>query len=256
MSDLENALGFSLLNRSTHGVVLTEAGEGLFRSCIEMLANIDGYVVDMRNLQTGPYGALRIQATGGYARWILAPLMSEFIRRYPQLRVQLIAETMNAVADGCDVIVTARKPEVPGLIGREIGGIPHIICASPAYFKSFGKPREPQQLREHNCLVNTFFAPKEWVFRKGAQELVVEVKGTFSSNSSAVLTRVALDGVGIVRVPRYAVRGELESGALEAIFEDITQSPERLRAYYSKTKHLPAKITDFIHFLQTSATHA
>src|SRR5665213_2022485 len=79
VSDLENSLGFSLLNRSTHGVVLTEAGEGLFKNCLQMFAGLDDYVVETRNLQTGPYGSLHIQASGGYAQWVLAPLISKFI---------------------------------------------------------------------------------------------------------------------------------------------------------------------------------
>jgi DNA-binding transcriptional LysR family regulator len=74
----------------------------------------------------------------------------------------------------------------------------------------------------------------------------------FSSNSSAVLIQVALDGIGIVRVPRHAVQAELASGKLEAVFSDITHAPERMRAFYSKTKHLPAKITAFMDFLKTA----
>ena len=254
ISDLENSLGFSLLNRSTHGVSLTEAGEGLFKNCLHMLENLDEYIVETRNLQTGPYGALRIQATSGYAQWVLAPLIGEFVRRYPHLRVQISAETvtLNSIEDGCDVILASKKPTVPGLVDRDIGAIPHVVCASPEYFQRFGRPREPQDLREHNCLVNSFFAPKAWMFQIGSQQVPIEVRGTVSSNSSAVLTRVALDGVGIIRVPLYSVKARLANGTLEAIFADAAQSPERLRAYFSKTKHLPAKITDFIHFLQTS----
>src|SRR5438105_131445 len=75
VKDLEEALGFTLLNRSTHGVVLTEAGEGLFQNCLQMLDQIDDYVIETRNLQTGPYGLLRVQTVGDYARAVLAPLV-------------------------------------------------------------------------------------------------------------------------------------------------------------------------------------
>ena len=254
ISDLENALGFSLLNRSTHGVILTEAGEGLFRNCLQMFADLDEYVIETRNLQTGPYGSLHVQASGGYAQWILAPLVSNFIRRYPHLHVKLFVEASDSSAmdEGCDVIVAGKKPAVPGLVEQDIGEIPHVICASPDYFRRYGRPKTPRDLREHNCLVNSFSAPKEWLFREGAHQISVEVKGGFSSNSSAVLTRVALDGIGIVRVPRYVAQDALETGTLETIFDGKAQSSERLRAYYSKTKHLPAKVTDFVEFLQTA----
>jgi DNA-binding transcriptional LysR family regulator len=78
------------------------------------------------------------------------------------------------------------------------------------------------------------------------------VKGSLSSNSSAILTQAALDGVGIIKVPRYAVRTELSGGKLKSIFEDITHSGEHMRAYYSKTKYLPAKTLAFIDLLQTA----
>ncbi len=254
MSELEDALGFSLLNRSPHGVTLTEAGKHLFENCLQLLENLDEFVIETRNDQTGPYGSLRIHATTSYARWILAPLMPGFIRRYPQLRVDLITESpsRDPIEDGCDVIVANSKPAAPGLVERDIGPIRHVVCASPSYFRRHGKPGEPQDLRGHNCLADSSFSPRKWLFKKGSREIMVEVKGSFSSNSSAILTQAALDGVGIIKVPRYSVRTELAKGKLKPIFEDITHSQERMRAYYSKTKYLPAKTLAFIDLLQAA----
>jgi hypothetical protein len=79
MKELEDSLGFSLINRSTHGIMLTDAGEGLFQNCLQMLAQLDGYVVETRNLQKGPYGTLRVQATSDYAQYVLAPKIPEFV---------------------------------------------------------------------------------------------------------------------------------------------------------------------------------
>ncbi len=253
MSELEDALGFSLLNRSPHGVALTEAGTQLLESCLQLLANLDEFVVETRNVQTGPFGSLRLHATTGYARWIIAPLIPEFLQRYPHIRVDLVTESLprDSIENGSDVIVASSKPAMPGLVEKNIGPIPHVICASPKYFRIHGKPNEPQDLREHNCLVDSF-SPRKWTFKKGGRETVVEVRGSLSSNSSAILTQAALDGVGIIKVPRYAVRTELSSGKLKPIFEDITHSGELMRAYYSKTKYLPAKTLAFIDLLQTA----
>src|SRR5258705_5259721 len=79
VKELEESLGFTLLNRSTHGVILTEAGEGLLQNCLQMLDMIDAYVIETRNLQTGPYGTLRVQAIGDYASGVIAPLVTEFM---------------------------------------------------------------------------------------------------------------------------------------------------------------------------------
>ena len=78
------------------------------------------------------------------------------------------------------------------------------------------------------------------------------MKGALSSNSSAVLIQMALQGHGIIRVPHYAVKARLANKTLQAIFEGTTLSPERMRAYFSKAKHLPAKTTDFVQFLRAS----
>jgi DNA-binding transcriptional LysR family regulator len=254
ISELEDTLGFSLLNRSTHGVALTEIGESFLANCLQMLGMLDTFVTSTRNIQAGPCGTLRVHATTGYARWILAPLMSAFVRRYPQIAVELSTGTLiqSQTEDDYDVILASKKPAVVGLISREIGSIQHAICASPEYFRAHGKPKKPQDLRQHNCLVNSLFAPKEWIFKSGSREIVVEVKGRYCSNSSAVLIQAALDGIGIVRVPRYTVRTELATGQLEAIFESITCSRGGIRAYYSKTKYLPAKTMAFVEFLQSA----
>jgi DNA-binding transcriptional LysR family regulator len=236
MKELEAALGFSLLNRSTHGIVLTDAGEGLFQSCLQMLSKIDGYVVEARNLQKGPVGTLRVLAASDYARHVLAPVISEFAGRHPGLRIHLFA----AIDGGA------------GLVDRDLGAVTHVVCASSAYFERAGRPKKPEDLREHNCLVNLTSAPKGWPFKAGSRQIQVAVKGTLSSNSHAVLIQMALAGDGIVRVPHYAVRAELANKTLEAIFDGATASPERMRAYFSKAKHLPTKTSDFMQFLRAS----
>lgn len=254
MKELEEALGFSLLNRSTHGIVLTDAGEGLFQNCLKMLAKIDDYVVDARNLQTGPFGTLRVQTTSDYARHVLVPLIGTFAARHAGLRVHLsvLADDSAPAEDGFDVIVARTKPSLPGLIDRDLGAIRHVVCASPNYFQRFGRPKQPEDLREHSCLVNLMSTPKGWPFRNGARQKTIEVKGALSSNSSAVLVQMALQGDGIIRVPHYAVQARLADKSLQTIFEGATLSPERMRAYFSKAKHLPAKTTDFVQFLHTS----
>jgi DNA-binding transcriptional LysR family regulator len=254
MKELEDALGFSLLNRSTHGIVLTDAGEGLLQNCLKMLASLDDYVVETRNLQKGPYGTLRIQAASDYAQCVLTPLVAKFLRRSPGLRIHLSIATddCNFAEEGFDVIVTSKKPSLPGLIERDLGAIRHVICASPKYFQRFGRPKKPQDLRDHSCLVNPHATPKGWPFQSASRQFLIEVKGALNSNSSAVLIQMALQGHGIIRIPHYAVKARLADKTLQAIFEGMTPSPERVRAYFSKAKHLPAKTTDFIDFLQAS----
>ena len=254
MKELEDSLGFSLVHRSTHGLVLTDAGEGLFKHCLEMLAKLDDYVVQTRNTETGPFGTLRVQATSDFARFILAPLTIRFANTHTGVRVHLSVVPDNFISgeDEFDVIVSSRKPSLPGLVGRDLGAIPHVICASPDYFRKLGRPKAPQDLREHNCLADLYSGPKSWPFENASRRLLVEVKGSMSSNSNFVLIQMALKGCGIIRVPLHAVKTEIGEKKLEPILKSVSLSPERMYAYYAKAKRLPAKTADFITFLATS----
>jgi DNA-binding transcriptional LysR family regulator len=254
MKELEQSLGFSLLNRSTHGLVLTDAGEGLFQQCLEMLGRLDGYITERRNIETGPFGTLRIQAPSGYARAVLAPLAARFVRKHSGVRVHLSAVPENFVAseDGFDIIVSGQKPALPGVVAHDLGTIRHVICGAPAYFKQHGRPKTPQDLRAHRCLADLYAGPKSWPFRNASRPLLVEVKGALSSNSTAVLIEMARGGDGIIRVPIYAVKAEIAAGSLAVILDRRTLSPERMCAYTARVKPLPAKTADFVAFLTAS----
>src|SRR5215468_3019786 len=123
MKELEDDLGFRLINRSTHGLALTDAGEGLFQHCLQMLGELDDYVIERRNLEAGPYGTLRVQVTNDFARAILAPLTAKFVDKHPRIRVQLavVPDNFTSAEDGVDVIVSSRKPAVPGVVGHDLG---------------------------------------------------------------------------------------------------------------------------------------
>jgi len=258
VKELEDDLGFRLLNRSTHGLALTDAGEGLFQHCLQMLSGLDDYVIERRNLETGPFGTLRVQVTNDHARWFLAPLTVKFVEKHPRIRIQLavVPDNFASAEDGVDVIVSSRKPAVPGVVGHDLCAVRHVICASPRYLQKTGRPKSPQDLREHNCLIDPFSAAKAWPFRNAARPLLMEVKGSLSSNSHAVLIELALRHCGVIRVPYHAVKDDIAARRLEVLFKTSSLSPERVGAYVAKSKRLPAKTADFIDFLKGTLARA
>src|SRR5215467_5293082 len=258
MKELEEALGFTLLNRSTHGLALTETGEGLFQQCLGMLARLDDYVTERRNIENGPFGTLRVQATNDYARVVLTPLTTAFVKRHPGVRihVSVVPEHFVSAEEGFDIVVSSQKPSLPGVVARDLGAVRHVICGARDYFEQFGRPKTPQDLRAHNCLVDLYSGPKSWPFRNASRPLLVEVKGSLSSDSNAVLVQMALSGCGIIRVPLHAVEAEIADKRLEVVLRNASLSPERMCAYCAKVKPLPAKTSDFIDFLQASLRRA
>ena len=172
----------------------------------------------------------------------------------PGVHLFITPEGSDFSADGFDVIVADRKPSSPGLTDRDLGSVRHVVCASPKYFQRFGRPRKPQDLREHNCLLNLNSATKGWPFQNGGRQMHVETKGTLSASSAGALVAMALEGHGIVRVPHYAAKANLADKSLQAVLESVTLFPERARAYFSKAKPLPAKTADFVEFLRVTIT--
>jgi DNA-binding transcriptional LysR family regulator len=258
ISDLEHNLGFSLLRRSTHGVSLTEAGKGLFEYCLKYFAGLDDYVTGTRNSLTGPIGFLRVQTGSEFARWVLAPIVRDFLKSHPKVRVEVITQSGPVFDQEADVVLTSVKPKVPGLTGETLSRVKHVVCATQKYLKTHGKPKTVRELQLHNCLVDSATASKTstaagsaaWRFRNGNRFELVEVKGSFCSDSAAMLRQIALDHVGIARLPRYIIEGELRSGKLVSLFDGSIASHEEVSAYYSKAALLPAKITEFLQFLR------
>lgn len=262
ISDLEHNLGFSLLRRSTHGVSLTEAGKGLFEYCLRYFAGLDDYVIGTRNSLTGPIGFLRVQTSSEFARWILAPAIRDFLKGHPKIRIEVITQSGQIFDQDSDIVLTGVKPKVPGLTGETISKVKHVVCATPKYLKLRGRPKAVRELQQHNCLTDSATASKTstaagsavWRFRNGNRLELVEVKGSFCSDSAAMLRQIALDHIGIAQLPKYIIEGELRSGKLVSLFDSAVASHEEISAYYSKATLLPAKITEFLQFLRTRLT--
>jgi DNA-binding transcriptional LysR family regulator len=251
IKDLEQALGFSVLKRSTRGVAPTEVGEGIFRDCTALFAEIDHVITVARNIEAGPVGTLRVECDAAYAQDVVGPLLPKFIAEYPDLRVELsAARTGGPPGAGYDVIISRSAPSEPGMTGRAVAAIPQVVCASPAYFRRHGLPKTPEELRSHNCLVDVSAAQKEWPFAVGGRKLMVDVKGNAFANDAKVLAAMAAQGLGIVRIPLYVARPHIARRKLKLIFEKATVSREKMHAYHLRSDRLPAKTAAFVAFLQ------
>ena len=134
MKELEESLGFSVFNRSTHGLALTEAGHGLFQQCLEILAKLDNYVTGRRNIEKrGRSAHCASKPPASISSLVLAPLSTKFVELHPGVRVHLsvVPKNFNAAESGFDIIVSSQKPSLPGLVAHDLGTIRHVICASP-----------------------------------------------------------------------------------------------------------------------------
>lgn len=256
VKELEDALGFVVLNRSTHGVALTEYGEGLLQHCRQILGQLDGFIIDARMSQKLPQGTLRLQTIGDYPGVFAGLVVARYFRRMPTLKLQHVGtcDPTQGIDEGADVILTIKRLSAPGFHEVDLGEVRHVVCASPDYLAAKGRPTDPRTLREHNCIADLRAPSREWPFAAGGQNLLLEVSGTILSNGQGMACRAAVDGLGVARVPAKLVEGDLATGRLEALLTDSVASPERLFAYYSNARALPRKTSEFLADMRLCST--
>jgi DNA-binding transcriptional LysR family regulator len=137
-------------------------------------------------------------------RW-RASIVRDFLKGHPKVRIEVITQSGPVFDQEADVVVTSVRPKVPGLTGETISKVMDVVCTTPKYLKTHGKPKTVGELAQHDCLTDSATASKTstaagsamWRFRNGHRFELVEVKGSFCSDSAAMLRQIALDHVGI-----------------------------------------------------------
>ncbi len=221
ITELEAHLGASLLARTTRTLRLTEAG-ALYQVHAERLLAARQAARDaLAELQgAAPRGHLRVSMPVSVGERLLARHLPAFRARYPELRldIDLSDHNVSLVRDGFDLTIRVGRPADSALRALLLGRIPVLLVASPAYLRARGVPRSPRDLVRHECLVvSPRGGPQEWTFFRGARrarhERVV-VKGGVQTTSPTLATQLAIAGEGILRLPAWLVKDEIERGDL------------------------------------------
>lgn len=253
LAQLEQRLGVRLINRTTRRLSLTSEGEVYLAEGRRILAEIDDLEQVVSSSRSAPKGLLKVNATLGFGRSYVAPMISKFGRDYPGLEIQLLLtdRPMNLAEDAIDVGIRFGEPPDTRVIARRIAPNRRRIFASPAYLKIHGRPQTPNDLGRHNCLIlrQDDRAYGLWRFSKGRESQTVKVRGNLSSNDGEVVLNWALDGHGILMRAEWDAARFLRSGRLEALLEDYELPPADIYAVYSHKQNLAAKIRVFIDFL-------
>ncbi|WP_374755465.1 substrate binding domain-containing protein [Citrobacter amalonaticus] len=184
---------------------------------------------------------------------ILAPVLPDFLARYPELRVEVEInnQPVSLVGERIDVAIRITDNPEPGTIARRLGDCESILCASPEYLRQHGTPHSPDDLTQHNCLYYSGFAGKSWHFLDTQGETVsVAIKGNLSAGISSLLCEAALAGMGIALVPEKEAREGLEHGRLVSLLPHL--QPRRLAVYglYLSRDHQPAGMRLLLDTLQ------
>lgn len=223
MDKLEAHFSVQLLNRTTHLVSPTEAGQRLLLEADTLLAQYDEISHGLHAEQASPRGSLRISAMTSFGRKHIAPLLPEFLDRYPDLKVyiDLNNRLVNLVEDNIDVGIRMGVPQDSALRSRLLAPDRAVLVASPAYLQRYGQPGHPDELRHHNCVtIDHFRRLTYWHFRRQEHHLRVGVSGNLQACSGEPTVEAALAGLGISLIAGWMIQDELAKGLLIPLLPD------------------------------------
>ena len=261
LAALEARLGARLVNRSTRRMSLTQEGEAYLergRQILTDLNELEASISAQHELARGARGLLRVNATFGFGRKYVAPLVSRFAAAHPQVQVQLelTDHYLNLAESGFDVAICVGDLADARLIARRIGANQRVVCASPAYWKRHAPPKVPADLTRHNCIVLRQFdqAYGTWRFAKAggrrspamANFESVKVRGSLASNDGEATVQWALDGRGVVLRSTWEVADALRDGSLVAALSDFVTPDADIYAVVPQRKHLSARVRLFV----------
>lgn len=253
---LEDELGVRLMNRNTRRLSLTEPGQRLYESATRLLREFDKVQSELVSMHEQVKGLLRISLRVSLGMSIVVPALPKFIERYPELTIdlKLTDERIDLIANNIDVAVWLGPMADSDLVSKKLLPTRRIICGSDSYFARRGRPTEPEDLGDHDCLL---FAAANytdtWGLQKDGTYQEIAVKGPIIADNGLVLVSCMKDGLGLAIIPEWMVRRELEEGSIIRVMDDYTVSPHPshadLHVVYSSSRAMSRKIRVFVDFL-------
>ncbi len=250
---LEDRLGVRLLNRTTRRLSLTEAGEAFYAGCRRMLSEAEAAEETVTYLTAAPRGTLRVNAPMSFGQWHLAPALADFLQRCPEVSVELVLDDreVNLVQEGFDVGIRIRELADSSLVARRLTHARRLLCAAPAYLETHGRPKRPEDLAGHACLLYSYISdPAVWTFRGRQGRRRVRVAGRLKANNGEALREAAVAGFGIAYLPTFIVGDAVRAGRLTCLLAEWTrEAGAPIHAIYPAGRNLSPKVRVFVDFL-------
>lgn len=258
IKELEQIAGVLLVQRTTRSVRLTSAGEKLVEELCEPFARIEQSFFSVRDTAGPVRGLVRITAPVAFARQQLVPIIGEFLRDYPQVRLQLDVtdRIVSLSSEGFDLAIRHSDTLPETHVALPLCDTQTVLVASPAYLNEQGIPNTPQDLGQHNCL----YYPRgvespRWRFVTVAdgEEVQVRIQGSFATNNSESIRDAALQGLGIAMLPDFSAREALAAGSLQQVLPEwlpVEAFAARLWIVRPWAAQVPRAVTLLTHWLR------
>jgi len=250
IASLEREIGAQLLNRTTRRMSLTEIGSEFYERCARIAHEVTEAERIVAAMRGHPSGVLRVACPMDFGRSHLAPVLPDFLRAYPEVRLHLLMDDHPAdiVRERCDLAIRITMgTQEPSLVVRRLGNCRSSVVASPDYLRLSGEPKSLRDLADHACLIYTNArTPELWRFRGDRS---VRVSGPLAANNGALLCSAAVSGLGVAQLPDFLVDDEIAARRLVRVLESFEPEPYGVFALYPRNQILAPKVVAFVDYL-------
>jgi DNA-binding transcriptional LysR family regulator len=246
---LEDRLGARLLQRTTRSVTLTDAGVRYLERIRPILADVEEAEDSVEGERTRPSGRLTVSAPVGFGRLHVSPIMSAYLKRYPEVsgELRLSDRMVNLVEDGVDLAIRIGHLADSSLVARQVGEMRRIVVASSGYLKARGEPNTPNAVASHATIqFGATTAPPDWRFVEAGRDVRVACTPRLLTNSADAAIQYAEQGGGLTRVLAYQAADAIKAGRLKIVLAKFEQPPLPIHIVYPTSRLLSAKVRSFI----------
>ncbi|NVZ62109.1 LysR family transcriptional regulator [Pseudomonas gingeri] len=254
VSALESRIGARLFNRTTRSVALSEAGAQFVESISPAMSTIREAMEQAGSHAGIPTGTLRINTAAGAAKQAM-PLFIEYMRRYPQMNVDIVTEgkLIDIVVEGFDAGIRLHDSVPQDMIAIPLGlPLRLLVLGSPEYFSRNPVPQTPIDLLKHRCIRLRLPSGRiyHWEFERHGETQAVDVQGVLTLDESTLVLEAARAGLGLVYATQWNAAADLAAGTLVSVLEDWTPPFDGLSLYYPGRRHVPAGLRALIELIR------
>lgn len=249
---IETRLGARLVDRTTRKQRLTEVGRVYYEHAQQALASLEAAEASAGALRAAPRGLLRVSAPTSFGAYQLAPALADYMRRYPDVRVELtlLDRLVDLLDEGYEAAVRVGRLVDSTLVARKLAPYRLAPWAAPSYLRARGTPKRPADLSGHNCLHYThWWGGNVWYFVGPDGEHEVRVDGTLVLNNGAALLAAARRGLGVILQPPYLTAADAAAGRLERLLPAYEVPLLPMHVVYPSGRNLTPKLKTFLDFM-------
>ena len=249
---LESEFGAQLFLRTTRKLRPTSEGHRIYGLARQILGSFDLARANVEESSPRPSGTLRVSVPSSFGRHYLMPVLAEYVRSYPEVRldVRYSERFVNLVEEGVELAVRIGKLEASTLVARRLGTVPRYLVATPAYLRDHPAPRTPDDLAAHRCIIySRLSSADEWTFESEHGRHVASISGPLLVDDADAMEEAVMHHLGVAILPEWNAISGIRSGELQNLLPDFSIAALPLHAVYPETHWMSLRARTFLDLL-------